>query len=122
MKRMIATDMQQGMALIEGLIAILIFSLGILGVVGLQAANVKQAADAKHRVDASFLANQTVGMIWADRANVANHAIVDEVLPTLPTGKRTVTVTGSEVTVTITWQQPGEPAPHRHVLIAHING
>jgi type IV pilus assembly protein PilV len=122
MKRMTSTDMQQGMALIESLIAILIFSLGILGIIGLQAVNLRQSADAKHRVDASFLANQTVGMIWADRANIANHAVVDEAIAALPNGKRTVTVTGSEVTVTITWQQPGEPAPHRHVVIAHING
>ncbi|HYD62817.1 MAG TPA: hypothetical protein VEC35_20860 [Noviherbaspirillum sp.] len=122
MTRLISTGTQQGMALLESLIAILIFSLGILAIVGLQAVNLKQTADAKHRVDASFLANQSLGMMWADRANIASHAVVDEAIASLPNGKRTVTVVGSEVTVTITWQQPGEPAPHRHVVVAHING
>lgn len=122
MSRKISTGKQQGMALIEGLIAILIFSLGILSIVGLQAVNLKQAADAKHRVDASFLVNQALGMMWADRANLVNYAVTDEPIATLPNGKRTVVVAGTQVTVTITWQLPGEPAPHRHVVVADISG
>ena len=112
---------EQGMALVEGLIAILIFSIGILSIVGLQAANLRQANDAKYRVDASFLANQTLGMIWADRENLTAYAR-EEAIPGLPKGKRTVDVDGSQVTVTITWQLPGESAPHRHVVVANING
>lgn len=122
MKRMTSTYTQQGMALIEGMIAILIFSLGILAIVGLQAVNLKQAADAKYRVDAGFLANQTIGMMWADRENLGNHVVTDAAVAKLPNGKRTVEVKGSQVTVTISWQLPGEAAPHRHVLVAHING
>jgi type IV pilus assembly protein PilV len=122
MNRKISMGKQQGMALIEGLIAVLIFSLGILSIVGLQAVNLKQAADAKYRVDASFLANQTLGMMWADRGNLISHAVTDQAVAGLPNGKRTVAVAGSEVTVTITWQLPGEQAPHRHVVVAQISG
>lgn len=122
MKRKISTRTQQGMALLEGLIAILIFSIGILSIVGLQAVNLKQATDAKYRLDASFLANQTVGMMWADRENLAAYAVTDEAVATLPNGKRTVDVDGSQVTVTISWKMPGEAAAHRHVVVAHING
>ena len=113
---------QHGMVLVEGLIAILIFSIGILSIVGLQAVNLKQAADAKYRVDASFLANQALGMMWADRQNLASHAVQDEAVPALPGGKRTVDVDGNQVTVTISWQLPGEAKAHRHVVVAQING
>lgn len=115
-------ESQRGMALIEGLIAILIFSIGILSIVGLQAANVRQVTEAKYRTDASFLANQALGMLWADRNNLGDYAVDNEALANLPNGKRTVKIDGNQVTVTITWQLPGEKAPHRHVVVAQISG
>lgn len=54
---------QSGVMLLEALIAILIFSLGILGVVGLQASAVKANRDAKYRADAGLLANELVGQM-----------------------------------------------------------
>lgn len=112
---------QQGMALIEGMIAILIFSIGILAIVGLQAVTLRQSTDAKYRIDASLLANQTLGTMWGDRANLNAYA-VQETLDALPNGTRTVTVSGNQVTVTITWKLPGESAAHRHVVVAEISG
>lgn len=121
MKRRLPRKLEQGMALLEGLIAILIFSIGILSIVGLQAASLRHANDAKYRVDASFLANQALGAMWADRENLDAYE-KEESIPALPKGKRTIDVAGNQVTVTITWQLPGEPAPHRHVVVANING
>jgi type IV pilus assembly protein PilV len=63
-----------GVMLLEALIGILIFSIGILAVVGLQAASVKNQADAKYRADASYFANQIIGQMWGDRTNLANYA------------------------------------------------
>lgn len=61
--------LQAGSVLLEALISILIFSMGILAVVGLQAASVKASTDAKYRTEASFFANQLIGQMWvADRA------------------------------------------------------
>lgn len=57
---------QRGVMLLEALIAILIFSFGILAIVGLQAVAIKNAGDAKYRTDASQLANQLIGQMWAD--------------------------------------------------------
>lgn len=63
--------------LLEVLISVLIFSLGILAVVGLQATSVKLQADAKYRADAGYLASQIVGLMWSDRgvnnANLPNY-------------------------------------------------
>lgn len=120
MKHSIGT--QRGIALIEGLIAILIFSLGILSIVGLQAFSLKQVTDAKYRVDASFLAEQTLGKMWADRSHLASYVVTDEAITTLPNGKRTVTVDGNKVVVTITWKLPGESAAHSHVVVTQISG
>jgi type IV pilus assembly protein PilV len=50
--------------LLEALIAILVFSLGILTVIGIQAASIKLAADAELRTKAALLANQLVGEMW----------------------------------------------------------
>jgi len=67
-------DSQSGAMLLEALIAILIFSLGILAVIGLQAQSIRNSAEAKYRSDASYLANQLIGRMWADRANLANYS------------------------------------------------
>ena len=53
--------------ILEALIAILIFSIGILAMVGLQTSAVNTVADSKYRSTAGFLADQMVGTVWAYR-------------------------------------------------------
>jgi type IV pilus assembly protein PilV len=55
---------QSGAYLLEALIGILIFSLGILGIVGLQAASLRSTSDAALRAEAVFAANQYIGQMW----------------------------------------------------------
>lgn len=59
--------LQTGSVLLEALIAILIFSIGILALVGMQATAINNVSDAKYRSTAGFLADQMVGTIWATR-------------------------------------------------------
>ena len=47
---------QQGVVLLEAMIAILIFSVGVLAIVGLQAAMIKNTSESKYRADASYIA------------------------------------------------------------------
>jgi type IV pilus assembly protein PilV len=56
---------QTGVMLLEALIGILIFSLGILSLVALQATSIQLTSDAKYRTDASLLANRLIGQMWA---------------------------------------------------------
>lgn len=56
---------QAGVMLIEALIAILIFSLGILAIVKLQATSIQQSASAESRALASMLANDVISQMWA---------------------------------------------------------
>ena len=51
---------QQGVVLIEAMIAILLFSLGVLAIVGLQAAMIKNVDDSKYRTEASYIAQKRI--------------------------------------------------------------
>jgi type IV pilus assembly protein PilV len=62
---------QSGIVLLEALIAILIFSLGILTVIGIQATSIKMAGDAQLRTRAALLANRLVGEMWTSGDGIA---------------------------------------------------
>jgi type IV pilus assembly protein PilV len=55
---------QSGFVMLEGLIAILIFSMAILAVVGLQATAITKGTESQYRADAAFLANQLLAQMW----------------------------------------------------------
>ena len=129
---------QRGSVILESLIAILIFSFGVLAIVGLQSASIKNVASAKYRSDASLLANQIIGEMWVSdktsaaalNANFTNGGAkytpwVLSVQLALPgvAGANLPTIAINnvqEVTVTIRWQSPGEAVASQHVAIAQI--
>lgn len=123
---------QGGVVMLEGLVAVAIFAFGVLAMVGMQAATKRATSDAKYRVDASLLVNQAVGLIWAQRDNAKAFDQKNEAFDILPGGKRLITVNGQlvngkevapwDVTVTVTWQLPGESKPHTHSSLTRING
>lgn len=109
--------------LVEVLVAVLIFSLGILAVIGLQAVAVTNVSDAKYRADASLIANQLIGQMWVDQGNLASYGSADGKvtdLAELPNGKRKVTINGQAVTVEITWQAPTDAGTRTHTTVARI--
>jgi type IV pilus assembly protein PilV len=65
---------QSGSSIVEGMVALLIFSIGMLGLMNLQAISINQSSDSKYRADAAFLANQIIGQMWADQSNIATYA------------------------------------------------
>lgn len=115
--------LQEGVVLLEALIAILLFSIGILALVGLQAAMIKNTSDNKYRSDASFIAQKRIGQMWADPNNIANYFETDtSIADVLPNGTRTVAAepTGRGlVTVTVNWQAPGSDA-HQYTTSTYI--
>lgn len=114
---------QQGVVLLEALVAVLLFSMGVLALVGLQAAMVKNTSDSKYRSEASFIAQQRIGMMWSDPSNAA--ALVENgtvISDQLPGGTRTVTQTvPGQFTITVTWTQPNQPQ-HNFTTTATIAG
>jgi type IV pilus assembly protein PilV len=115
---------QQGVVLLESLIAILIFSMGILALVGLQAAMITNTSDARYRAEANYIAQQRLGDMWADPNNLSPYLEANtDISALLPNGTRTVTQpqTG-RVMVVVTWQLPGRPEAHNVTINASIAG
>ncbi|MDD5057252.1 MAG: prepilin-type cleavage/methylation domain-containing protein [Sideroxydans sp.] len=124
---------QKGVVIVETLIAILIFSIGILGIIGMQANMIKNTAESKYRAEACYIAKTTIGAMWSDASpvsNLDNHVGTDDISNLLPGGTRNVKQTGvitdengitigGQFTVTINWQAPGEPQ-HSFVTVANI--
>lgn len=129
-----------GFMLLEVLISVVIFSIGILGLLGLQANMAKAQTEAKARADASYLASELQGLMWSDLANLAQYQIqsgactntnnarctnwVSKLGQSLPSASSTVTVdtTNGDVSITITWQLPGGGLSHRYQTMTTIRG
>ena len=58
---------QSGVALIEVLVSVLLFSLGILGLIGLQARAINLSVDAEDRNRAALIANDIATTMWIQR-------------------------------------------------------
>ncbi|AIY43269.1 Type IV fimbrial biogenesis protein PilV [Collimonas arenae] len=125
------------MMLIEGLIAIFIFSMGILAIVGLQSVSVKQVSDASYRSQAAVLSNTLIGTMWVSDHTTATMqsnfnspngagyiAWLANVSAALPQSSATVNVDSQNiVTVTVKWLAPSEVAnttKHQYVTVAQI--
>lgn len=108
-----------GVVLLEVLMAILVFSVGILAVVGLQASAIANVSDSKYRLEASDVATEQIGKMWVDQDNLAAYATTTSVSK-LPNGSMTVAVTGTHVTVTVTWQPPNSAVSHSFTTVAYI--
>jgi type IV pilus assembly protein PilV len=144
------TARQSGVVLLEALLAILVFSIGILALAGLEANALKQVSNGKYRSDASLLANQLISEMWIGERSTATlvsqyssapagdayatwKAQVIRELPGASANPPTVTVidvAGSsaaashrQATVTVHWKLPSEAAgdpAHRYLLVAQI--
>jgi len=55
-----------GFFLLEALIAILIFSLGLLGLVAMQGAAISAQSDAQYRAEAAKFANEILSVMWVN--------------------------------------------------------
>jgi type IV pilus assembly protein PilV len=89
------SQMQRGVALIEGLIAILIFAVGLIGTLKVQADSVSRSRDALYRAEAGVLAHEIIGIMWTDRANLAAYAHRPTGTDCQPTGTNTANANAS---------------------------
>jgi type IV pilus assembly protein PilV len=133
---------QRGFTLLESLIAVSIFTIGTLAMVGLHARAARLSTDAQQRAEAAFLANQLLArMMVADPATAASFAhhpdgttncaptgaastntIVTEwlaevtaIFPRASSTEQQIKVTGTppnEVTVKLCWKNAATDTPH----------
>ena len=121
---------QGGFTLIEVMVSILIFSFGVIAMVGLQAASIGNMIQGTYRTNASLLANRVLGQMMVDKSNVASYADsagtsfvpkklwLDDVKAALPNGGATVVISGSQVTVVVSWRNNNEPVADAHKYTA----
>jgi type IV pilus assembly protein PilV len=125
--------------MLEALIGILIFSFGVLGLVGLQAQSIRHMNDAQYRGEAVYLASSLIAGMWSDDpSNLATKYSSDTSgagytefasrvagLPGAQNNPPVVKVdpgpsTGSSlVTVKVYWQMPGNEL-HRYETTAVV--
>lgn len=110
---------QSGVLLLEVLISILIFSIGILGVVGLLAASTQNSTNAEQRIIAAHLTNDLVSQMWLRKssqpsdANLSNDIAVWKSTvekSSLPKATGTVALNAGVTTITVTWKAPSKKA------------
>lgn len=121
---------QQGIALIEAMIATVILAIGLLGTIGLQARAYSAMNDGSARAEATLASEKLFGLMNTDLANASSYVLAAngtasaKLAPWLTETKTairgaTVTVsvtpasngtTSTEVTVVIKWQRKaGDP-------------
>jgi type IV pilus assembly protein PilV len=131
---------QSGSYLLEALIAILIFSFGILGLIGLLGSSLRITNDARYRSEAANLASAMIADMWTmtaaemDRqfgpsgAKLADwQAKAASLLPSALANPPTVDLTqpglspqSRTVVVTVFWKLPGESELHKQLMTAQI--
>ena len=140
----------RGFSMVEVLVAVVIFALGVLGLVQLQATAVKMSTDARQRAEATFLADQLLArMLISDRAvaDSFNHrasgttpcgpsgaastnamvtdwlAQVAATFPRADINEQQIVVTGSppeEVTIRLCWKNGEDDAPHTMEVVNRV--
>lgn len=113
---------QRGSTMVEVLVSVLLFSVGVIGLLRVLGTAVQDSGALQYRSTAATLADSLIGRMWVDRANLANYAGAAVAVPELPNGTRTVTVNGNVVTVQINWQAPGAATASNHQVSATIVG
>lgn len=117
-----------GVSLIEVLVVIVLFSFGLIGMVGLQAKAVQNSVSAEDSARAALLANDIVSTMWTSgtvslpTATLSdwNTQVADTTARGLPNGSGTVTVTSGVATVTVTWRAPHEPSGTVHSYTTQV--
>jgi len=111
---------QEGSTLIEALVAVVLFSIGIIALLRVLGTAVEDSGDIEYRAVAATIANETIGRMWVDRGNLAAYEEDAAPVDGLPGGTRTVTVDANVVNVIIQWQPPGAQQAHSHTVSATL--
>lgn len=129
----------QGIALLEALVAIALLAIGLLGAIGLQARSYSALADTGMRAEATIAADKLLGVMAADQANLSAYALAtggtvgvrlkpwyDETrahIPGATIGVAVAPVSGTgrtQVTVTIAWKRKANTAANQHSIVSYI--
>jgi type IV pilus assembly protein PilV len=123
---------QRGSFLLEALISVLLFTGGLLALMGLASVSMNQVAQTKYRNDASNLASELAGLMYTNWDGTTTSCTgiafctdwVARVGQQLPNGVGLVTINNNQVDITITWTDSQSAAgsnTHTYLTSAIIN-
>lgn len=106
----------RGISLIEVLVVVVIFSFGLLGLVGLQARALQVSVSAEDSNRAALLASEVAATMWNNNSATLDAAVVeawaarvaDSAAGGLPGGVGTVVVDAGVARITVSWVPPGQ--------------
>jgi type IV pilus assembly protein PilV len=126
---------QRGSSLLEGLLAILLFSIGLLSLLMLLSATLIESSNARYRIEASLLISDLVSHMWigdhsltgletrfADTTSKDYQSWFTSVSNRLPgvsakLNAPQITIDDARnVTVNIRWQVPGDSTSHQMIV------
>ena len=119
---------ERGISMIEVLVVIVLFSFGLIGMVGLQAKAVQFSVSAEDSSRAALLANEIASAMWAANNVVLPAAditawdtrVADASTYGLANGAGTVTTSAGVATITVTWRAPHEPSGTVHTYSTQV--
>ncbi len=108
-------SVQRGVALLEALIAIVLFSIAILGMVALQAKATQFSVQSQDRTTAALLANDMVSLLMASGSvspsSAVSSAWSSRISVALPSGQGFITTDSCGNTeISVAWQAVGKSA------------
>lgn len=113
--------------MIESMVAVLLFSLGALGLIGLQTSAIKMAAEADERNRAALLADDAVASMWQTNSiSLSSNALQaweSAVAAQLPNGEGEITAVSdvsNTADVVITWRPPSRKSSDTNRLSTRI--
>lgn len=127
-----------GSALIESLISLLVFSIGLLSLLALLTATLKESDNARYRSEASLLASDLVSRMWSGertltalqqrfdlQANEYQQWLqrVQSVLPGISTTRNAPQLLiddQRQITLTLYWQAPSDTERHQLVTVTRL--
>lgn len=109
---------QSGFMMVEVLVAILLFSIGLMGLVALQAASTQNATNAEYRTIAANLSNELVTQMWLKKTADPTAAGLSpevtswkaKVAASLPNATGEVLRAGGVTSVTVRYKLPSKLA------------
>jgi type IV pilus assembly protein PilV len=135
---------QRGVAIVEALVSVLLLVFGILGLMKMAVTLMQENVQSRDRLQATFFAEQLIGMALADPTNVGCYAVssgaacgstgaqtnatqwatqVKTLLPgaTLVANKPVATsAADGTFTVTVKWQKASDPLPHNYTATTNV--
>ncbi|MCH4812649.1 type IV pilus modification protein PilV [Vreelandella neptunia] len=128
--------LQKGVSLLESLIAMLVLSIGLLGVLGLQTKSLVHNRSAYFETQASNMAQDMLDRVRANHAQASAYGLavggsatgsglpsndqtewVADLANALPDGEGGITIANSQVSVTVRWKDISETNDIRQIQL-----